>query len=62
MMGSQSSRIAAYMLGFDYTGLEIDTDFYSSGNKRFEEWTTPKPVDDSLPKLSEKDVQRKVGR
>lgn len=47
MMGSQSSRIAAYMLGFDYTGLEIDADFYSSGNKRFEEYTNPKPIDDS---------------
>ena len=35
MMGSQSSRIAAYKLGFDYVGCEIDTDFYDKGCERF---------------------------
>ena len=35
MMGSQSSRIAAYQLGFDYCGCEINADFFSKGNERF---------------------------
>ena len=37
MMGSQSSRIAAYKLGFDYVGCEIDKDFFDRGCKRFNE-------------------------
>ena len=37
MMGSQSSRIAAYKLGFDYVGCEIDADFFAKGCKRFDE-------------------------
>ena len=36
MMGSQSSRIAAYKLGFDYTGCELDKDYFSQGNARFD--------------------------
>lgn len=35
MMGSQSSRIAAYKLGFDYVGCEIDTKYFSDGCERF---------------------------
>lgn len=35
-MGSQSSRIAAYDMGFDYWGFEIDKDYFEAGNKRFE--------------------------
>lgn len=35
-MGSQSSRIAAYELGFDFYGCEIDEHFYKEGCKRFE--------------------------
>jgi len=35
-MGSQSSRIAAYDMGFDYWGCEIDKDYFEAGNKRFE--------------------------
>ena len=35
MMGSQSSRIAAYKLGFDYVGCEIDKDFFERGCERF---------------------------
>jgi len=34
-MGSQSSRIAAYKMGFDYWGCEIDEQYYNDGNKRF---------------------------
>lgn len=36
MMGSQSSRIAAYKMGLDYVGCEIDKDYFDMGNKRFE--------------------------
>lgn len=35
-MGSQSSRIAAYNLGFDYTGYEIDETYFKLGCERFE--------------------------
>jgi site-specific DNA-methyltransferase (adenine-specific) len=37
-MGSQSSRIAAYDLGFDYWGCEIDRDYFDAGCKRFEQY------------------------
>lgn len=36
-MGSQSSRIAAYDMGFDYWGCELDPDYFAAGCKRFEE-------------------------
>jgi len=36
MMGSQSSRIAAYKLGYDYVGCEIDEEYYRKGCERFE--------------------------
>lgn len=38
-MGSQSSRIAAYQLGFDYWGFELDKTYFESGCKRFKEKT-----------------------
>jgi len=38
-MGSQSSRIAAYNMGFDYWGWEIDPEYFETGNKRFREQT-----------------------
>lgn len=38
-MGSQSSRIAAFEMGFDYTGFELDPDYFIAGNKRFAEQT-----------------------
>ena len=36
MMGSQSSRIAAYKLGYDFYGCELDKDFFKKGCERFE--------------------------
>lgn len=36
MMGSQSSRIAAYKLGFDYVGCELDKEYFDKGCERFE--------------------------
>lgn len=35
-MGSQSSRIAAWGMGFDYWGCEIDGDYFRQGCARFE--------------------------
>ena len=35
-MGSQSSRIAAYDLGFDFYGCELDKDYFQQGCERFE--------------------------
>lgn len=35
-LGSGSSRIAAYKLGFDFCGCEIDTEYFISANERFE--------------------------
>lgn len=36
MMGSQSSRIAAYKLGYDYVGCEIDKEYFDKGCERFD--------------------------
>lgn len=38
-MGSQSSRIAAFNMGFDYWGCELDEEYFNEGNKRFERET-----------------------
>lgn len=35
-LGSQSSRIAAWDLGFDFVGYELDPDYFREGNERFE--------------------------
>lgn len=36
-LGSGSSRIAAYKMGFDFWGFEIDEDYYKAQDKRFKE-------------------------
>lgn len=36
-LGSGSSRIAAYKLGFDFYGFELDKDHYKNANARFNE-------------------------
>lgn len=36
-MGSQSDRIAAYKLGFDFWGCDKDQHYFNTGNKRFRE-------------------------
>jgi site-specific DNA-methyltransferase (adenine-specific) len=38
-LGSQSSRIAAFIMGFDFYGCEIDKEYFEDGNKRFKEQT-----------------------
>lgn len=37
MMGSQSSRIAAYKMGFDYIGCELNKEYFDKGCQRFNE-------------------------
>lgn len=37
MMGSQSSRIAAHKLGYDYWGCEVEKLYFDKGNERFDE-------------------------
>lgn len=36
MMGSGSSRIAAYKLGYDFWGCELDKEYFGKANERFE--------------------------
>ncbi len=36
-LGSGSSRIAAYKMGFDFYGFEIDPDYFNASEKRFKE-------------------------
>lgn len=36
-LGSQSSRIAAFDMGFNFVVFELDPDYYASGNRRFAE-------------------------
>lgn len=35
-LGSASSRIAAYNLGFDFTGIELDQEYFETSCKRFD--------------------------
>ena len=34
-LGSGSSRIAAYDMGFDFTGIELDPDYFADQEARF---------------------------
>jgi site-specific DNA-methyltransferase (adenine-specific) len=38
-LGSGSSRIAAYDLCFDFTGFELDEDYFKASEKRFKQHT-----------------------
>lgn len=51
MMGSQSSRIAAYRLGFDYVGCELDKEYYDKGCTRFNIMATQQTEQDYSPML-----------
>lgn len=39
-LGSGSSRIAAWEMGFDFVGCEIDTGYFTMQEQRFEEYTS----------------------
>lgn len=38
-LGSGSSRIAAYQMGFDFVGFELDPEYFAASEKRFKEQT-----------------------
>lgn len=44
-LGSGSSAIAAYNFGFDFTGIEIDEDYYNAAIQRFNEHTAQLRLD-----------------
>ena len=44
-LGSGSSRIAAYQLGFDFTGYEIDKDYFDASEKRFKLVTSQRQIE-----------------
>jgi site-specific DNA-methyltransferase (adenine-specific) len=43
-LGSQSSRIAAHKHGLDFTGFELDAEYFEKGNKRFDDFIDRKSV------------------
>lgn len=43
-LGSGSSRIAAYQMGFDFVGCEIDEEYFQAMEKRFKEQTAQAPL------------------
>lgn len=54
-LGSGSSRIAAYDLGFDFTGYELDKDYFDAQEKRFANhiaqpklFEAPAPIQESM--------------
>jgi site-specific DNA-methyltransferase (adenine-specific) len=49
-LGSGSSRIAAHQLGFDFTGYEIDKDYFELQEKRFKLVTSQEQI--SFPKTA----------
>ncbi len=51
-LGSQSSRIAAYKLGFDFWGCELDKDYFDQGNERFKK-AIAEPLFDNSPEYQQ---------
>ena len=49
-LGSGSSRIAAYNLGFDFVGYEIDADYFAAQEERFNKHTAQIRLFDIAPK------------
>src|SRR5574344_225422 len=56
-LGSGSSRIAAYNLGFDFVGCEIDKDYFDAQEKRFAAHTAQTSIFDG-----ERSEERRVGK
>ena len=66
MMGSQSSRIAAHHLGFDYVGCELDKEYYDKGCARFNIMASQQTKQDYSPLLLnsqelQKDIEKVSG-
>jgi site-specific DNA-methyltransferase (adenine-specific) len=45
-LGSQSSRIAAHKHGLDFTGFELDAEYFEKGNKRFDDFISQTTIFD----------------
>ncbi len=60
-LGSGSSRIAAYHMGFDFTGYELDESYYLAQEKRFKVFKSQLTLFDSGSDLS-KPCQQQCGK
>jgi site-specific DNA-methyltransferase (adenine-specific) len=47
-LGSGSSRIAAHKHGLDFTGFELDAEYFEKGNKRFDDFISQTTIFDML--------------
>ena len=56
-LGSGSSRIAAYNLGFDFVGYEIDADYFAAQEERFNKHTAQIRFFDLAPKQETEQLQ-----
>jgi site-specific DNA-methyltransferase (adenine-specific) len=56
-LGSGSSRIAAYNLGFDFVGYEIDKDYFDAQEERFKKHTAQVRLFDLAPKQETEQLQ-----
>jgi site-specific DNA-methyltransferase (adenine-specific) len=56
-LGSGSSRIAAYNLGFDFVGYEIDKDYFEAQEERFKKHTAQIRLFDLAPEPTEEQLQ-----
>ena len=56
-LGSGSSRIAAYNLGFDFVGYEIDTDYFDAQEERFQKHTAQVRLFDLAPEPTEEQLK-----
>lgn len=51
-LGSGSSRIACYDLGYDFTGFEIDTEYYNQQQERFRQHTAQMSLFDDIDQIT----------
>jgi site-specific DNA-methyltransferase (adenine-specific) len=56
-LGSQSSRIAAYKMGFDFWGYEIDKEYFDEGCERFEKSVKTPLFENIIPKQINLDLK-----
>ena len=56
-LGSGSSRIACYNLGFDFVGCEIDEDYFKAQEERFNKHTAQIRLFDPAPKQETEQLQ-----
>ncbi len=56
-LGSGSSRIACYNLGFDFVGCEIDEDYFKAQEERFQKHTAQIRLFDLAPKQETEQLQ-----